>query len=148
MWFRAGVVIAAVMMISAPPISAQSMPKGVLFFDSSKEKWIPVDSSGIEQQPIQGEPGLKGPYCFNIRVPVNYTGQAHRHPDTRTYTIVSGTWYVGFGDKFDESKLVALPAGSHYTEPGGMPHFVATKGEPAMAQVCGTGPSVTTFTGK
>jgi quercetin dioxygenase-like cupin family protein len=67
--------------------------------------------------------------------------QPHTHPDERTYTIISGTWYVGFGDKFDESKLIPLTAGSFYIEPAGVPHFIMVKDEGTMVKITGTGPS-------
>ena len=47
----------------------------------------------------------------------------------------------GFGKTFDESKLIALPAGSFYTEPANLPHFVATKGDGAVVQIGGSGPT-------
>ena len=55
-------------------------------------------------------------------------------------TILSGTWYTGYGEKFDEAALKALPAGSFYTEPANVAHFVEVR-EPVVIQVSGTGPS-------
>jgi hypothetical protein len=40
---------------------------------------------------------------------------AHSHRVDRIATVVSGTWRIGYGDKFDESKLKVLPSGSFYT---------------------------------
>jgi uncharacterized RmlC-like cupin family protein len=62
------------------------------------------------------------------------------HPDSREVTILSGTWYTGYGAKFEAMALKALPAGSFYTEPANVPHFVEVR-EPVMIQVSGTGPS-------
>ena len=62
----------------------------------------------------------------------------------RSYTVLSGTWYIGFGEKFDESKLIALPPGSYYTEPANKPHFVLTK-EAVVVQIGGTGPTAVKF---
>jgi quercetin dioxygenase-like cupin family protein len=73
---------------------------------------------------------------FQARLP-----NPHTHPDNRTYTVISGTWYVGFGTEFDESKLIALTAGSFYTEPAGVPHFIAIKDEGTIVQIGGTGPT-------
>jgi len=41
--------------------------------------------------------------------------------------------------------LKALPPGSFYTEPPGMDHFAMTRGEGAVIQISGTGPSGTTY---
>lgn len=59
--------------------------------------------------------------------------------------MISGTLYVGFGDKFDQAHLKALPPGSFWTEPATLNHFLMTKDEPVFFQITGTGPSGTTF---
>lgn len=41
----------------------------------------------------------------------------------------------------DPEKLTALPAGSFYTEPAGIPHFITTPDGEAVVQVTGTGPT-------
>ena len=64
----------------------------------------------------------------------------HTHPDSREVTILSGTWYTGYGEKFDPAALKELPAGSFYTEPANVAHFVEVR-EPVLIQASGTGPS-------
>lgn len=86
---------------------------------------------------------MEGPYIERVRFPPNFVIQAHTHPDQRSYTILSGTWYIGYGDRFDETKPRALPAGSFYTEPAGVHQFVATKDEPVVLRLSGTEPTAT-----
>ena len=124
---------------------AQQVPEGVVVFNPAKAQWgataTPGGRPGVEQAFIQGHVIKPGPYLYQVKFPPNFVAPAHTHPDTRTYTVLSGTWYIGFGNKFDESKLIALPAGSFYTEPKGVPHFVATRNETVTVQIGGTGPS-------
>jgi len=96
-----------------------------------------------ESTQIFGDQTKPGPYLFltKPRPGQSVASKPHTHPDNRTYTVISGTWYVGFGDKFDESKLIALPAGSYYTEPAGVAHFILIKDEGVVVQIGGTGPS-------
>ena len=82
-----------------------------------------------------------GPYVYRVKVPKGRVVQAHSHPDDRTYTVLEGTWYIGWGEKYDELKLIALTPGSFYTEPAGVAHFVATPEGEAIVQVTGTGPT-------
>jgi len=82
-----------------------------------------------------------------LKVPANTRIEAHEHPDDRVATVVSGTWYFGYGDKHNEESLKALPPGSFYTEPPGRVHFAATKGEPVIVQITGFGPSATHYVG-
>jgi quercetin dioxygenase-like cupin family protein len=82
-----------------------------------------------------------GPYVYRVKFPKGRVVQAHSHPDDRTYTVLEGTWYIGWGEKYDELKLIALTPGSFYTEPAGVAHFVATPDGEAIVQVTGTGPT-------
>lgn len=82
-----------------------------------------------------------GPYVYRVKFPPGRIVQAHSHPDDRTYTVISGTWSIGWGEKYDESKLIPLGPGSFYTEPAGVAHFVATPDGEAIVQVTGMGPT-------
>jgi len=59
-------------------------------------------------------------------------------------TVVSGTFNLGMGDKFDAAKLEAMPAGTYGTWPAGMKHFVSVKGE-TVVQFHGDGPWTITY---
>jgi pimeloyl-ACP methyl ester carboxylesterase len=52
---------------------------------------------------------------------------------------------AGYGDRFDERALKALPAGSVYSEPAGLDHFARTDGEPAIVEISGFGPTDTQY---
>jgi quercetin dioxygenase-like cupin family protein len=118
-------------------------PAGTTTVTPDKLTWKPGRVPGVENADLVGDSGKQGPYIQRAKFPANFKVQPHTHPEERTYTIISGTWYVGWGDKFDEAKLIALPAGSFYTEPANVPHFVATKGEPVVVQISGVGPTAT-----
>ncbi len=94
---------------------------------------------------LKGDPAGGGLYTILLRVPANTRIQAHSHPDDRIATVVSGTWRFGYGSAFDESKLKALPSGSFYTEPPGLPHFAQTGEEPVVLQITGVAPTGTKY---
>jgi quercetin dioxygenase-like cupin family protein len=96
---------------------------------------------GLGVAKIVGDAKKTGPFVHRVKFPKGRTVKPHSHPDDRTYTVISGTWYVGWGEVYDESKMTALPAGSFYTEPAGAPHFVATPDKEAIVQITGTGPT-------
>ena len=100
--------------------------------------------AGMEQANLVGNPSVAGPYTLRLKFPAGYKLAPHVHPDSREVTILSGTWYTGYGAKFDQTALKALPAGSFYTEPANVPHFVEVR-EPVTIQVSGTGPSGRNF---
>ena len=59
---------------------------------------------------------------------------------TTNEVTISGVFATGYGETFDASKLKVLPAGSFYTEPANLPHFIEIR-EETVLQVSGTGPS-------
>ena len=101
--------------------------------------------SGIQTVVLKGDPNKTGIYTIMLRVPAHTQIAAHSHRDDRVATVVSGTWRIGYGDKFDEFKLKALPPGSFYTEPPGRNHFAETRDESVEVQITGFGPSSTEY---
>jgi uncharacterized RmlC-like cupin family protein len=100
---------------------------------------------GIETVVLKGDPNETGVYTIMLRVPAHTQIAAHSHRDDRVATVVSGTWHIGYGDRFDESKLKALPPGGFYTEPPGRNHFAETGDQPVVVQITGFGPSSTEY---
>ena len=94
---------------------------------------------------LKGNPDQAGVYTIMLRVPPHTRIAAHSHRDDRVATVISGTWRLGYGDRFDEAKLKTLPPGSFYTEPPGWNHFAATGNEPVIVQITGYGPSSTDY---
>ncbi len=136
--------LAAGLMVCAA--SAQQAPKEAHITTPDKLAWKKSTRTvGTEIASIVGDSTKEGPYVERVKFPANYKMAAHYHPEDRTYTIISGMWYVGYGDHFDESKLVALPPGSFYVEPAKVPHFAMTKGEDVVFQLTGTGPSAVIY---
>lgn len=128
--------------IASAPAMADDVPKEAVLLTPDKFQYKPNPKvPGLERASMIGSDTTPGPYLYRTKFPPNFKLEAHGHPDERRYTIISGTWYVGWGKKFDESKLIALPAGSFYTEPANIPHFVVTKGDGAVIEISGVGPS-------
>ncbi|MEP7306241.1 MAG: cupin domain-containing protein [Acidobacteriota bacterium] len=100
---------------------------------------------GIQTVVLKGDPTKAGLYTLLLRVGPNTKIESHAHPDDRVATVISGTWYFGYGRAFDEKALKALPPGSFYTEPPAMDHFAMTRGESVVIQISGSGPSGTTY---
>jgi quercetin dioxygenase-like cupin family protein len=101
-------------------------------------------ASGIQTVVIKGDPTKPGVYALLLRVGPGVTIQAHSHKDDRVATVVKGTWYFGYGDKFNEAALKALEPGSVYAEPPNVAHFARTK-EEVIVEIVGNGPSSTTY---
>ncbi len=93
-----------------------------------------------------GTPSAPAPYAQRIKIPANRKLAPHSHPNrARMVTVLSGTLYFAYGDKFDETKLKEFPAGSFFTEPKGMPHYAMTKGGEVILQLNAIGPDGTVY---
>jgi hypothetical protein len=92
-----------------------------------------------------GDPSKAGFYSILLFVPAHTTIQAHSHRDDRMATVVSGTWYFGYGDHFEAKSLKQLPLGSVYSEPGAHNHFARTEKDAVIVQISGYGPTDTRY---
>jgi quercetin dioxygenase-like cupin family protein len=85
-------------------------------------------------------------FVTRVKFSPGWKDQPHWHPDeVRTVAVLSGTFYFGSGDTWDESKFKAYPAGTFYSEPPKAPHFTWAKDGEVIIQITGVGPSGKTF---
>ena len=61
-----------------------------------------------------------------------------------TSVVLRGVHYIGYGDKFDESKLHKHEQGTFFNEPAKTAHFGMTKSEGAILYFYGHGPTGST----
>ena len=77
---------------------------------------------------------------IRVKVPDGVKLMPHRHSEDRTYTVISGVFYIGVGEEFDSDKLEEYPPGAVIVLPSNTPHFHwATSGE-YISQVTAIGP--------
>src|SRR5271168_3514546 len=60
---------------------------------------------------LVGDPMMPGPYVIRVKLPAGTKMMPHQHPEDRIYTVVSGVFYIGLGEVFDEHKLTAYAPG-------------------------------------
>jgi quercetin dioxygenase-like cupin family protein len=89
---------------------------------------------------LVGDPAKPGPYVIRVRLPTGTKMLPHKHPEDRIYTVISGVFYIGLGEQFDETKLTAHGPGSVLVLPGGQPHFHWAKSGEYVTQVSAIGP--------
>ena len=100
----------------------------------------PFVAPGAQLAVLEGNPGASsGDYTVRLKMPDGYRIAPHWHPQRENVTVISGNFKVGMGDRFDESKMGAFPAGSFaYLDPS-MHHYAMASG-PVVVQVHGTAP--------
>jgi len=103
-------------------------------------KPFPAFPPSVRLAVVVGHPSEKGPYVIRVKVPRGVKLMPHRHTEDRIYTIISGVFYIGLGDKFDAEKLVAYPPGAVIILPGNTSHFHWAKSGEYISQVSAIGP--------
>lgn len=112
-------------------------------FSPDQVKWgpaPPVVQPEAQFAVLEGDPmASSGDYTIRLKMPSGFKIAPHWHPKRENVTVISGTFKVGMGDKFDESKMMSFPAGSFaYLDPD-MHHYAMADGE-VIVQVHGMSP--------
>lgn len=104
-------------------------------------KWNDVASlpPGAKIAVLEGRLNEAEPFTFRLKFPANYKIPAHWHPAVERVTVLSGTFYMGLGDKLDMQKSEALSPGSMMIMQPKTNHFAWTQ-EEVMVQLNGVGP--------
>jgi quercetin dioxygenase-like cupin family protein len=107
-------------------------------------KWNAA-SKGIDAAVLSGSPSVEGShFVLRLKMADGVKVPPHWHPIDEHLTVLSGTFYMGMGEKFNESLAKEMPAGSYGFMPKEMRHFAWCKGE-TIVQIHGVGPFKTIF---
>jgi len=137
-----GVALVAVMMVGSA--IAQD---GHVLTTAKDLKWgdpPPVFEKGATMALVSGDPSKEGLYCVRLKMPAGYRVNPHWHPTDEHVTVISGTFALGMGEKFDKTTMKDLPAGGYALLPAQMRHYAMAK-TAAIVQVHGMGPFSLTY---
>lgn len=112
-------------------------------FTPDQVKWGPVPAfvaPGAQLAVLEGDPtASSGDFTVRLKMPSGYKIAPHWHPKRENVTVISGSFKVGMGDKFDQNKMTAFGPGSFaYLDPD-MHHYAMSSGE-TVVQVHGMSP--------
>jgi hypothetical protein len=108
---------AAIMM----PIFA--LAQGHMIVTPDQLTWRPL-TPGVELAVVSGDPDKKGGlYVIRIRTKDEVRVPPHWHPTDEHVTVLTGSFWMGHGEKYDASKLTELRPGGHSLVPARLPHF-------------------------
>ena len=110
-------------------------------FTAKDLKWddVPSLGPGAKIAVLQGPMSEAGPFIARVKVPGNFKIAPHWHPAIEHVTVISGTFSMGMGEKFDEKGMHALKAGDVMIMQPKTPHYAMSKGE-TVVQIHGVGP--------
>jgi quercetin dioxygenase-like cupin family protein len=104
----------------------------------------PVFEKEAQMAVVSGDPSKPGPFVVRLKAPAGFKVMPHFHPTDENITVISGTFALGMGDKFDAAALKEMSPGGFALMPAEMHHFAMAK-TAVVAQVHGTGPFALTY---
>jgi len=106
-------------------------------------KWV-ENANGGAQAILHGDPAKPGLYIVLTKWHPHHMSRPHFHPNDRFITVLSGTWWVGAGTKYDPDNTRPVPAGSFVTHFGKGIHYDGAKDEEVVLEILGEGPATST----
>jgi hypothetical protein len=111
-------------------------------------KWVESAAyPGLKSAVLYGDPNKPGPYAVRNRFSPNSFSRPHFHPNDRFILVLSGTWWVGTGEKFDPDSTKAMPVGSYVVHYANKVHYDGAKNEECEIIIYGDGPATATRVG-
>ena len=141
------VLLAVVLMIAVggSPGFPADIDRSVADFKTPADiKWVRNTAGTNESAVLFGDPSKTGPYVTRVKWLPGNMSRPHFHPNDRFFVVLSGTWWVGTGDRYDPDNTVAVPAGSYVIHYANKIHYDGAKNEEAVIQVWGMGPATST----
>jgi quercetin dioxygenase-like cupin family protein len=133
--------------VLAGPALAQGASDAQIFINTKDIKWTDAPPSmpkGAKIAVLKGDPGKAGPFVVRLKTPAGYNVAPHWHSQEEYLTVISGTLYLGTGDKFDTKSAHGLSAGGFHFLPGKVHHYAFSK-VPTVVQLNSNGPYDMTY---
>lgn len=137
----AALTLCSMMLAAMIGSGAQIDSKAVEFITPENIKWVRNAAGTNETAVLFGDPEKPGPYVIRLRWLPGNMSRPHYHQNDRFFVVISGTWWLGTGEKFDPDSTVPAPAGSYVIHKAKQVHYDGAKKEPAVIQVWGMGPA-------
>jgi len=140
-------IAAAVLGCAGALAQAPALAADAMMMNPNEIKWgdpPPQLPKGAKIAVLHGDPGKEGPFTMRLKTPAGYKIAPHFHSQDENLTVVTGTVYLGMGDKMDMKGAHPLKAGGYHYLPGKTNHYAFSKG-PTIIQVSGNGPFDITY---
>ncbi|HVZ22379.1 MAG TPA: cupin domain-containing protein [Vicinamibacterales bacterium] len=113
-------------------------PKAIAITMPNDIKWTKTAAS--ERAVLYGDPSKPGYYVVLQKWLPHHNSRPHFHPNDRFITVLSGTWWVQTGAKYDPDGFKPVPAGSFVVHHAKEIHYDGAKDEPCVLEIAGMGP--------
>src|SRR5688500_19091317 len=86
--------------------TAESHKPAISPYPAAEIQWKDGPASlpaGAKFAVLEGDPAREGFFTMRLMLPDGFKIQPHWHPKVEHVTVISGTFNVGMGDKFDQT---------------------------------------------
>ena len=124
------------LVFTAPAAYAADINREWVDFTPPAEiKWVKNPNGNNESAILFGTPSQPGPYVVRLKWLPGKMSRPHFHQNDRFFIVISGTWWMGTGEKFDPDSTVPAPAGSYVIHRAKGIHYDGAKDEETIIQV-------------
>jgi hypothetical protein len=102
------------------------------------------ENPGVKSAVLAGDPSKPGLYVVMTKWLAGHMSHPHFHPNDRFITVLSGTWWMGTGTKFDPESTVPVTAGTFVTHYAKQVHYDGAKEGDTVLLIVGEGPATAT----
>lgn len=141
-YFLCGLILAGFVSPNSMVYGEGEKPDNVMV-QSDQLTWKAGPASlrqGAQFAVLEGNPSAPEEFTMRLKVPADYKILPHWHPAIEHVSVISGSFYMGLGEKFDAAKATKLEMGGFAAMAVGTRHFAFTKEEGAIIQLHGMGP--------
>jgi len=131
------------MFVALTPVKADLNPAALTYVLPKDMKWN-MSAGGQGSITLAGDPSKPGIYVQLVKWTAHHNSRPHFHPNDRFITVISGTWWVATGPKYDLNSMVPMPAGTFVRHVGKQIHYDGAKDEDAVLEIVGEGPATST----
>lgn len=138
-----GIIAAAAFVYAAEQSTSTSPATEHKVVKPADLKWAdapPGLPPGGKMAVLNGDPGQAGPFTVRLKAPAGYKVMPHTHPTAERLTVISGSFKIGMGEKFDEASMQEMGPGGYVVLPANMAHYAKGAGKESVVQIDSEGP--------
>ena len=139
---RAAFALSLLIGLGSARAASELNPKAINIQLPADIKWN--KGRGSESATLVGDPSKPGLYVVLQKWLPHNNSRPHFHPNDRYINVISGTWWVATGPKYDLDSMKPVTAGSFVTHYGKEIHYDGAKDVECILEIVGMGPATST----
>lgn len=119
---------------------SQLNPAALTYKLPDQVQWKEAPDGSSAEAVLYGDPNGTGLYVILMKWHAHHNSRPHYHTNDRFITVLSGTWWVNTGAKYDPDHMVPMPTGTFVTHYGKQIHYDGAKDGDTVLEIVGIGP--------